>query len=62
MIYFDSDYMAGAHPLVLKHLVDTNAEQTTGYGTDVYTAHARELVKEACGTPDARVYFLVGGT
>ena len=62
MIYFDSDYMAGAHPLVLKHLVDTNAEQTTGYGTDAYTAHARELVKEACGTPDARVYFLVGGT
>lgn len=62
MIYFDSDYMAGAHPNVMQRLVETNSEQTTGYGTDAYTARAVELVREACGTPDARVYFLVGGT
>jgi len=62
MIYFDSDYMAGAHPMVLERLCQTNQEQTTGYGTDAYTAHATELIREACGTPDARVRFLVGGT
>lgn len=62
MIYFDSDYMAGAHPKVLERLCETNLEQTTGYGTDPYTAKAIELIKEACGTPDARVRFLVGGT
>ena len=62
MIYFDSDYMAGAHPEVMERLVQTNAEQTVGYGGDDYTARAKELIKQACGAPDARVYFLVGGT
>lgn len=62
MIYFDSDYMAGAHPKVMERLMQTNAEQTSGYGSDVYTARAKELIKQACEAPDARVYFLVGGT
>jgi threonine aldolase len=62
MIYFDTDYMAGAHPKVMERLLQTNAEQTVGYGCDDYTAHAKELIKQACKAPDARVYFLVGGT
>lgn len=62
MIYFDSDYMAGAHPKVMDRLVETNYEQTAGYGTDRYTSNAAELIREACGVPDARVHFLVGGT
>ena len=62
MIYFDSDYMAGAHPKVMERLMQTNAEQTIGYGCDHYTLRAKELVKQACEAPDARVYFLVGGT
>lgn len=62
MIYFDSDYMAGAHPEVMERLMKTNGEHTTGYGTDAYTDRAKNLIREACGTPDARVFFLVGGT
>lgn len=62
MIYFDSDYMAGAHPLVMKRLQETNLLQTPGYGTDEYTAKAKGLIRNACGCPDARVHFLVGGT
>ena len=62
MIYFDTDYMAGAHPKVMERLQQTNAEQTVGYGNDPYTAKAKELVRQACSAPDARVYFLVGGT
>lgn len=62
MIYFDSDYMSGAHPKVMERLLETNFEQTTGYGTDPYTARAIELIKEACGIHDARVHLLVGGT
>ena len=62
MIYFDTDYMAGAHPKVMERLMQTNAEQTVGYGCDNYTLRAKELVKQACSAPDARVYFLVGGT
>lgn len=62
MIHFDTDYMSGAHPNVMERLVTTNFDQTPGYGTDEYTAHAKELIRAACGAPDARVYFLVGGT
>ena len=62
MIYFDSDYMAGAHPKVMERLCETNFEQTTGYGSDPYTAKATELIKKACCTPEAKVHFLVGGT
>ena len=62
MIHFDTDYMSGAHPAVLKRLIETNSEQTVGYGCDEYTAHAAELIREACGAPDAQVRLLVGGT
>ena len=62
MLHFDTDYMAGAHPEVLQRLVDTNHLQTVGYGGDEFTKHAAELIKAACGKPDARVYFLTGGT
>lgn len=62
MLHFDSDYMEGAHPEVMRRLMETNLEQTPGYGTDGYTLRAKKLIAEACGMPQARVYFLVGGT
>lgn len=62
MIYFDSDYMTGAHPEVLQRLHDTNYVSTPGYGTDEFTLHARNLILEKCGIPEGEVYFLVGGT
>ena len=62
MIYFNSDYMAGAHPEVMRRLADTNSEATVGYGCDHYTAHASELIRKACDAPQARVHLLVGGT
>lgn len=62
MIYFDSDYMAGAHPEVMERLVATNLEHTPGYGCDHHTTHAKELIRRACGCPEAEVYLLVGGT
>ncbi len=62
MLHFDTDYMEGAHPEVMRRLVETNMEQTPGYGTDAYTAHARELILRACGLTDGMVHFLVGGT
>ena len=62
MIQFQCDYNEGAHPRILQRLMETNMEQTVGYGEDAYSAHARELIKEACQTPDADVHFLVGGT
>ena len=62
MLHFDTDYMEGAHPEVMRRLMETNLEQTSGYGSDDYTRHARELIRQACGQPEAGVYFLVGGT
>lgn len=62
MIHFDTDYMEGAHPEVIRRLTETNLEQTVGYGNDPYTARAKELIRKACGQPEAAVHFLVGGT
>ena len=62
MIRFDQDYTRGAHELILKKLVDTNYEQTPGYGTDYHCANASEYIRKACKHPDADIHFLVGGT
>lgn len=62
MIYFNSDYLEGAHPAIMEKLVKTNMTQTVGYSEDEYCAAAREKVKAACQAPDADVHFLVGGT
>ena len=62
MIYFNSDYLEGAHPAIMERLMRTNMEQTVGYGEDEYCAAAREKIKAACEAPEADVHFLVGGT
>ena len=62
MLHFESDYLEGAHPLVLERLMQTNMEQTPGYGTDVYCEAAREKIRLACAAPEAEVHFMVGGT
>ena len=59
---FASDYMEGAHPAIIERLVQTNMEQTAGYGTDEYCERARSLIRKACECPEATVHFLVGGT
>ncbi len=62
MISFESDYIAGAHPTVLRRLLETNLEPLTGYGLDEYCVRAREKIREACACSHADVHFLVGGT
>ena len=62
MISFQSDYIMGAHPEILKRLTETNFEATSGYGTDKYCDSAKEKIKTAVGCPDADVWFLTGGT
>lgn len=64
MQHFDSDYMEGAHPLIMEALLRTNMQKTAGYGTDEYCASAREKILAACGltSDEAEVHFLIGGT
>lgn len=62
MIYFNCDYNEGAHPRIMERLLETNMEQTDGYGCDIYCEKARKLIREKCNAPKAAVHFLVGGT
>mgnify|MGYP004460040643 CR=1 FL=1 len=62
MLCFENDYSEGAHPEILEHLIETNMEQLSGYGTDIYCQKAKEKIRNACGIPDAEVFLLTGGT
>ena len=62
MLYFDHDYMEGAHPAILQRLMETNMEHTYGYGKDAYCESAKAKIRTACQCPEAEIYFLVGGT
>ena len=62
ILHFASDYQEGAHPALLEALIASNREPCSGYGTDVHSEHARELIRAACAAPNAEVRFLVGGT
>ena len=62
MLSFASDYVEGAHPAILQRFIETNLVKQAGYGSDEYTASAREKIKAACGCPEADVWFLTGGT
>lgn len=62
MICFHNDYSEGCHEKVLQALIQTNMEQTTGYGEDEYCASAADQIRKLCGREDLAVHFLVGGT
>ncbi|MDE6460463.1 MAG: aminotransferase class I/II-fold pyridoxal phosphate-dependent enzyme [Paramuribaculum sp.] len=62
MVFFDSDYMVGAHPEVLARLIETNNIHTVGYGRDEFTKEAADRILKACGIDNGQVHFMVGGT
>ena len=62
MIYFTSDYTEGCHERILRRMMETNLEQTPGYGTDYHCGNAARYIKAGCGREDIDVHFLVGGT
>lgn len=62
MLHFECDYACGAAEPVLRALMETNGEQTSGYGEDAHCERARGLIREKCGRQDAAVHFVPGGT
>lgn len=62
MVSFESDYNNGVQPEILHRLIDTNDEQTSGYGNDPYCELAKEKIRHACQMGNAEIYFLIGGT
>jgi len=61
-IEFASDYQCGCHEEIMKLMLKTNLENTTGYGEDCYSEEAKALIKKECKNEDVDVYFLIGGT
>ena len=59
---FRNDYSEGAHPRLMQALAAAGAEQQAGYGLDVHSLRAAELIRRACAQPNAAVHLLVGGT
>ena len=62
MILFHNDYCEGCHESILKRLVETNLEQTPGYGEDDYCRAAADKIRRLCKNESLAVHFLVGGT
>ncbi|MER2060319.1 MAG: low specificity L-threonine aldolase [Niallia sp.] len=62
MYSFNNDYSEGAHPRILKALVESNLQQEIGYGQDSFTKKAVEVLKEKMNTEEVDIHLLVGGT
>ena len=62
MLRFECDYGEGAHPKILERLLETNLEQTPGYGKDEHCERAKTLIRQACGLPQSTIEFVTGGT
>lgn len=62
MLYFLSDYTEGAHPKVLRHLMERNLVSLPGYGDDEDTEAAKDKIRRECGRDDLQIQFLTGGT
>jgi threonine aldolase len=62
MYSFKNDYSEGAHPRILNALIESNLEQVDGYGEDIYTKKAVELLKQKIGLSNIDIHLLSGGT
>ena len=62
MLSFECDYNNGACQQVMDHLVRYNNARPTPYGFDEFSLRAKARIREACGMPDAQIFFLTGGT
>lgn len=59
---FKNDYSGGAHPNVLKRLVETNNSMENGYGEDSISNSAREKIQQHLQSPNSKIFFVTGGT
>lgn len=62
MLSFVNDYSECAHEAILKKFLEINLEKNVGYGYDKYSISAEKKIREATKCPNAKVYFLAGGT
>ena len=61
-IKFETDYQEGAHPKILERLIQTNLEQTSGYGVDCHCRRSKKLIQNLISKPNSQIYYMIGGT
>ena len=59
---FKNDYSEGAHPNILQSLIESNLEQTLGYGHDNYCNSAKKILMEKLNNESVDIHFVPGGT
>lgn len=59
---FRNDYSQGAHPRILEYLSKYNMEANIGYGEDVHSDRAKELIKTLIKKENADIHFIPMGT
>ncbi|MCB2300808.1 threonine aldolase family protein [Clostridium tagluense] len=62
MYSFKNDYSEGAHPNILKALMESNMEQSEGYGEDKYSLAAITLLKDKMKCDEVDIHMFCGGT
>lgn len=59
---FKNDYSEGAHPNILKALLESNLIQENGYGEDNFCLEAIQAIQAKIENPNADIHFTSGGT
>lgn len=60
---FCDDYSEGAHPSILRALMETNLIQQAAYGKDTYSIEAAQRIRSHLGEPfQGAIHFVTGGT
>lgn len=62
MYVFRNDYSEVAHPRILELLTQYNLEPNIGYGEDVHSDRAKELIKKLIQQDKADIHFIPMGT
>ena len=62
MINLKNDYCGIAHPKILEKMMLYSKENFNGYGLDIISDKAKELIKKEIGVDNVDIHFLVGGT
>lgn len=62
MLSFENDYSCTATPEIIEGIRQTAAKQYPGYGSDEICESAKAKIRTACESPEAEIFFLVGGT
>ncbi|KAJ5640102.1 uncharacterized protein N7484_007964 [Penicillium longicatenatum] len=59
---FLDDYSEGAHPNIMRALLDANMPQQKPYGNDEYSDAAKNCIREQINAPVAAIHFVASGT